>query len=174
MIKDARDSQRQKVYNWERSIIDEKLAQQLTLDECKALIQKAYDRYAPGSRFPRINGRGTTIARGSPYEISLPTWARTPSVVLHETAHALMPASYTRSGHGPEFVRMMITLWEWHTGNTYVRSAQQAKVKIAPASEVRQPVNPSKINEAITLLLSLSVQERAAVNMKVRARLLAA
>jgi len=49
-----RDSQRSKVYQWERTLP----SKELSLDECKALITKACHYY--GKAVPLVNdGRGT-------------------------------------------------------------------------------------------------------------------
>jgi len=45
--------------------------------------------------------------------ITLPHWACTKLVVLHETAHSLQRF---RPGHGPEFARFLVDLWEHYAG----------------------------------------------------------
>jgi hypothetical protein len=82
-----RDSQRSRVYSWENTIIDAPLRNRLTLSECTALVERALQCYQPGMPVPLVvdgrNGKRAwvNIVRN---KISLPIWARTPCVVLHD------------------------------------------------------------------------------------------
>ena len=77
-----RDTQRQKVYNWERTLP----SRTLTLEESKSLVAKACRRYSAAIPFI-ANGRGTRIAYAGLGRINLPRWARTDTTVLHEVAN---------------------------------------------------------------------------------------
>jgi hypothetical protein len=110
----VRDSQRSAVYRWERSLDTTMHAEQMTLEQCRDLIGKVWKRYAYG-RMPNVaDGRGTRKAYGSKSRISLPRWSRNPTVVLHETAHALVQLHLGNAvaGHGPEFARVFLGLLE--------------------------------------------------------------
>lgn len=110
-----RDTQRQKVYNWENTTFAGKHGETLTLNECTALVHKALRRYGIRSTVPVKDGRGHRWARGGSHEIELPKWARNPVVVIHEAAHAVVDFLERRhdvqvAAHGPEFVRVYVSL----------------------------------------------------------------
>ncbi len=113
-----RDSQRQKVYRWERAqwwwatgfqmattrrgssattticsaTGDQSMA--LTLDQCRALTAKLWNQYPHRTNFqspPNVmDGRGCRNARGGIGRIVLPVWARTVPIVCHEVAHSIV------------------------------------------------------------------------------------
>ena len=165
LYRTIRDQQRQKVYTWEREVweIDSKLTKKLTLEECQELVNLAYFRYRPNAlRTPRVtDGRGTRRAMAYGIsKISLPLWARSPGVVLHEVAHTLTNNS-SYAVHGPEFVRVMCDLWKWHCGVSYVSSAKKSKVRVSPANKVLAPIRirQGRVDVAIAALLRLSPHE---------------
>jgi len=89
-----RDSQRRAVYRWEMKIgaMYNSLDNQMALEDCKRLVNKVWSDYYPERFSPSvIKGREGCSATGSRSVISLPTWAMNPRVVLHETAHSLLP-----------------------------------------------------------------------------------
>jgi len=104
----ARDSQRSRVYRAEREAFDFD-GPLMSLGECVDLIHLAFARYFPGSRVPLVaDGRGRRRAGGSSSRISLPRWSRLRWVVLHETAHAVIPPR--AAWHGPEFAGCYLRL----------------------------------------------------------------
>ena len=108
-----RDSQRNAVYAWEGTVKARWPGEAMPLDECRALVARVWGDYSPGVAPPQVtDGRGTRWARGSRRRVNLPRWARTPIVVLHETAHSLSP---TGPWHGPEFATLVIELWARYT-----------------------------------------------------------
>jgi len=136
-----RDSQRGRVYSWETTIVDEALRTQLTLEECRALIAEALKRYQPAIEIPLVvdgrNGRRAWTIIGK-NKISLPVWARTPCVVLHEVSHLLTPLD--AASHGPEFVRIMCHLWKWHAGKNYTASAKKWGIQLAHPKSAPKPI----------------------------------
>ena len=111
----VRDSQRAAVYRWEKSLAGVTVhAESMTLEQCRDLIGKVWRRYAYGPMPNVADGRGTRKAYGSKSRISLPRWSRNPTVVLHETAHALVQLHLGKkvAGHGPEFARVFLGLLE--------------------------------------------------------------
>ena len=98
-----RDFQRARVYRWEAEHVFPLAADRLTLEQCRALVERAYRwREAPGSRPgwapPTVtDGRGRRHACGSRTAIKLPRWARTRAVVLHEAPTAWPMTSTGRS-----------------------------------------------------------------------------
>ena len=177
MVRSIRDQQRQKVYRWEREVWgrDSNLVKKLTLEECQKLVDLAYRRYRPNAlQTPWVtDGRGTrrALAYGS-YKISLPLWARTPGVVLHEVSHTLTNGD-SCAAHGPEFVRLMCDLWKWYCGVSYVSSAKKSKVKVASANKVLSPIKirQGKIDVAVTALLELSSHEYTKAIQRYKAKI---
>jgi len=137
----ARDNQRSKVYDWESKLPKK----ELSFEECKVLLTKACQYY--GKPIPHLaDGRGTRIAYGASYRVSLPKWARTNVVVLHEAAHSIH--SKYREGdeasHGKEFMRILIDLLAHFKVQPRVelaRSAKLAGLKIAPVAAARKRVS---------------------------------
>ena len=96
----ARDYQRQKVYNWENAQPwMNKTGGELTYEEIEVILKKL----RPKAELKR--GRYGQKASASWWgrEITIPAWATTWSVVLHEIAHCLTPGR-EEGAHGPKFV----------------------------------------------------------------------
>ena len=96
----ARDYQRQKVYNWENAQPwMNKTGGELTYEEIEVILKKL----RPKAELKR--GRDGQKASASWWgrEITIPAWATTWSVVLHEIAHCLTPGR-EKAAHGPKFV----------------------------------------------------------------------
>ena len=104
----VRDSQRSKVYRWEN-------AQDWMTK--KGGLSKGYAEYLAkaAAKYPKLlvkfpgNRRGCAWSSHSGKAISLPNWALTPGVVLHEAAHSVISRRTSRTNrgvaaHGPEFV----------------------------------------------------------------------
>lgn len=109
-----RDSQRKKVYDWE-SVGS---VPTLTLDECEALVAKAYARFGLTWQGRIADGRGRRKAGGRYQYVTLPRWGRRPDVVLHEAAHGIADqlarrASLDIAAHGPEFAYVVLQLRVW-------------------------------------------------------------
>jgi len=106
-----RDSQKSKVYGWEARLqLPDTANKKLTLKECAQMVKRVYRLYdQPAPRV--VDGRGTRNAHGSPWRVSLPRWARTGRVVLHEAAHGLTKIYCPgKAAHGPEFVAIFAEL----------------------------------------------------------------
>jgi putative metallohydrolase (TIGR04338 family) len=134
-----RDSQRSRVYAWERAIRNRDERGFNSIDEVEAFAlpiwRKERGRYglakAAPPRFKAARwGQRRAIAYDS-HEISLPRgWGRQPSVVLHELAHRLTPSD--AQAHGPRFVAVLIGLLARHAGYD-----AQRLVEVAEAMGVR-------------------------------------
>jgi hypothetical protein len=143
----ARDNQRQKVYNWERTLRNSPANKTLTLDECKNLIKKVCQRYSKA--IPYVSdGRGTSYARGGANRINLPKWARETIFVLHELAHSIQLVKGEQIGndrpawHGAEFARLFIELLAWQKiapKAELMKSARQHRIRIATAAACVKP-----------------------------------
>ena len=140
-----RDNQRGAVYSWERALRGARGDRQMTLDECRALVSRVWRSYLGAwAPMPEIkDGRGRRSACGSRWEISLPTWARTPLVVLHETAHALLDFRCASDPwHGALFASLTLELWARYAkvGKGAARAAavkqRPRRVRFAPKREL--------------------------------------
>lgn len=111
-----RDSQRQKLYNWEIRCAPE--GDHLSLDECVTLIEKVMRHYHVP--MPEVkDGRRMRRANGNAYSISLPSWARSERIVVHEAAHSVIDnyIGYDKvAGHCPEYVWLYTDALTWHFG----------------------------------------------------------
>jgi len=145
----VRDTQRQAVYNWEYRVKQRfpKQNKQLSLPECKALVRRVWNDYFPDEWPPEVrDGRGTKWARGSRHKISLPKWARTKVVVLHEIAHSLQGKT---PWHSPGFTTLLVQLWHKYAGipsNLSMKLGRspfkgKQSVRFAEAADIRQGDN---------------------------------
>lgn len=140
-----RDSQRARVYAWERACM-QKLssaciytAEFQTLDECASFAEpiwrKERGRMGMGHRdTPAIErpawGQRHAVAHED-HRITLPRWARHRWVILHEMAHLLNVKHDVRS-HGPRFVGLLIGLvarWLEYDAQQLMHLADEMGVK---------------------------------------------
>ena len=140
------DSQREAVYRWERSLPQYEEHGSMSLRECEALVARVWADYRPGRSVPTI-GDGRRTRRGLAYtwdnRMSLPRWARSPLVVLHESAHLLLPSD---EKHGPAFATLCLELWARYIDGFDKVAARKAgiaqrprRVHFATASATPQP-----------------------------------
>jgi hypothetical protein len=111
----TRDSQKQKVYDWERNVIAPLGKRSVPFDQAQAFVDGVWLAhgwlYPPQvSAMPKQATR--TLATGWRSEIRLPAY--TPDwVILHELAHALTSNENGHNdGHGADFVGVYIKLLE--------------------------------------------------------------
>jgi hypothetical protein len=174
-MKTLRDSQRAKLYAWERkAVVGYLTSPELTLDECRALVEEAYRRFGL-TLYPRViapDHGGRRYARGGASTVLLPRWARRVAVVLHEAAHGITERLAQRHGipdpaaHGPEFVRVFVSLLEaWkipttEPGLALASQARKAKLKVAaPGGWVPMPLRQYKAwREAVAKRVELQRQ----------------
>lgn len=118
----ARDSQRSKVYAWERACVAQLAhssiydAEFKTLDECAAYATPIWRKER--GRVGRARVKAPTIERPAwgqrralahfDHRITLPRWARSRWVILHELAHRLNVGK--GEGHDARFVGILIGL----------------------------------------------------------------
>lgn len=144
-----RDSQRQRVYDFEREVIGH--GDRLSLDDCAALAAEACALYLLHPVAVK-DGRGRRHACAvRDVAIKLPRWSRVPEVVLHEVAHCVVH-HYLRceygpgaAGHGPEFVRVFVDLLETVLGFNAADLADQARARglqVAEAGAITQAPAP--------------------------------
>lgn len=114
-----RDSQRRKLYRWERYFVERYLPEpeKMTLDRCERFITNVC--IAEQIDTVKVScGKGKRTATYSPmrHEINLPDWAKTHWVCLHEIAHAKMRHVGVAS-HGPEYAKFYCYLLQKHLFN---------------------------------------------------------
>lgn len=142
----VRDQQRSHVYAWERAHIADFYTIDLTLEECRTLIEKVCADYQKS--VPLVtDGRGTRRAHGNAQCINLPQWARSTPIVLHELAHCILNGkmrSGTYAGHGPEFMRLFLDLLVKYAklpARELRASATKAGLKVAPLAACPRPID---------------------------------
>lgn len=142
-MRSKRDNQRSKVYAWERKVvatfggssIDKPDFDQL--QECEAFANPIWrkERGRLGlarMRAPVIErpawGQRRALAHHD-HRVTLPRWARSKWVILHELAHRLTPDD---EAHGPRFVGVLIGLaarWLDYDANQLTAMADEAGVR---------------------------------------------
>lgn len=150
----ARDTQRARLYRWEGGIRreHEKKAEAMSLKACDTLIAEAYALFGREWRGEVRPGKDDgRFARGNAAIVTLPkTWARVPSVVLHEASHGilhLLRAEHKAWGkwppHGPQFATIMVSLWDSFDVVRAATAIEEAKpYKIQFADEPQFKVLP--------------------------------
>jgi hypothetical protein len=117
----TRDNQRSRCYAWERRAVAELAsadfyaAEFATVAECEAFAAPIWRKERgrvglAGQQAPSIErpswGQRSALAHRD-HRITLPKWARSRWVILHELAHRLTPAD---EAHGPRFVGVLMGL----------------------------------------------------------------
>lgn len=143
-----RDSQRARVYAWERAQpwwqvarrgsgyteVASSVVRPLTLAECEKYLSKVLRK--AGALPVRVrDGRGSPNAKGWTTGVQLPVFARSRPVILHEAAHVIASQRGLFVKHGPEFVRIYLDLVSRHlhvNPGALLASARGARVKVAP------------------------------------------
>lgn len=171
-----RDSQRSRVYAWERRAVSDYADRPTfdSLEECEAFMHPIWrtergrmglaKRAAPAlSR--NLWGKRNATAHGTT-EIKLPKWARSPEVILHEMAHCLTHGDR----HGPRFVGCFIGLLARHHGqdaNDLMPLADEMGVRYNVRTVGAVPVH--SLSEKLARLLPVFYME-AAVKLDVSYR----
>jgi len=120
-----RDFQRKAVYTAERALPEHDNGH-MDIHGCRAFVQKVLKSkrvfklthiktnetlYRDFCQSIEVrDGRGTRWAKGGRYFISLPKWARTKLVILHELAHSFTIRRYSNAKHGPEFCHVFLNV----------------------------------------------------------------
>ena len=121
MVRGKRDNQRSRVYAWERAAVRHLAGRAFESSEFESLAEcvdwaepiRRKERGRVGLakvRAPSIErpawGQRSALAHPD-HRITLPRWARSRWVILHELAHRLTPRD---EAHGPRFVGVLIGL----------------------------------------------------------------
>jgi hypothetical protein len=175
----ARDSQRQKVYEWGWAMA--KLApgceNMMSLEATEAYVAQVWRDYTD-SQPPRItDGRGKRLASGGMYHIALPTWARNPATILHEVSHSLVERLHTgvdHAWHGPEYARCLLELYARYLKvpkSKAIALAKQHRVKIGAAAACPRPMSQIEKNlraEVVAMRSKLKLAEAALADYRAK------
>lgn len=147
----GRDNQRSKVYAWERAIAGSEMGGAVFADlaAAQAWMQPIWrkergrvglaKRAAPSIERPHW-GQRRALAHAD-NRITLPKWARSYWVVLHEMAHRLTPHD---EAHGPRFVGVLIGLvcrWLDYDAASLMRLADERGVRYSVRSIGAVPIH---------------------------------
>jgi hypothetical protein len=145
----ARDSQRKRVYEWERATVKlfDECWPRMDIHAMRDFVHQLWLLYGEGMP-PRVqDGRGlrSSAGRGNRWRISVKPCSRTKGVVLHELAHSITDYAYPRAAwHGPEFMRNYIMLLARHhdelgmTEQDLRRTAREYRLKIEPKCKAKR------------------------------------
>lgn len=129
----ARDNQKKRVYDAEDALpsFASKAAERLlrngpkvastgnlSIEACQAYVDhitsSAWFQTRWGKRAFSVRHKVYGRATGGWNKVTLPPWARTEHIILHEMAHSLVPDSC--ADHGPEFAATLLTLVRYAMG----------------------------------------------------------
>jgi len=140
MSRSTRDVQRSRVYSWERQAVAPQHWRPCfeSLEAAQAWAQQVWRSERgrlglAGVKAPQVlrphRGQRRALAYPVAHMITLPRWARSRWVVLHELAHLLTPGE---AAHGPRFVGALIGLgarWLDLDAQALMRAADESGVK---------------------------------------------
>lgn len=173
-----RDSQRGKVYAWEREVLYPTLVLHgyayqdqgalYSLDQCEAIVTKARARYGL-SALPVGDGsfrrRGMYLNRG---RVELPRHTRHIGYVCHEATHSIVAALLYghRAAHGPEFVRVFLDVLDALVPHFPMRelrtSLRDRRIRVATTSAVPRP-RPARVAARLSAIDAAIASHRAAI-----------
>lgn len=134
----ARDTQRNKLYRWERAFaFNDKFNQEQVVALAHRICTDMGWKVMPRVKFTKTSGAHSTHLG---MELNFSKSSCTKQIVCHEVAHSLNSQelkNVRHAGHGPEFVTKYIELLVRYCdmdAAALVASARQAKLKLAPSS----------------------------------------
>lgn len=177
-----RDTQRRRVYLWERAARGASMFQELMdLDECQAMVERVWPaergRYGranvPAPELQRVHrGQRAAIAYATAHAISLPRWARNPWVLLHELAHLLADGDR----HGPRFVGVLIGLaarWMGADVDELLAQAEAGGVKVdrraigaVPTRTLADKVLPMLPGTPVEIAVQLNIEQGLGISYR--------
>jgi hypothetical protein len=109
------DYQQQRVYSWERAVVEPYDVATMSKDEIVEFVFKACSLIGIPMPFIRFN-KTMKSCRAYPglNKIDISLWGRNAATILHEIAHLADPmaAQGLEPGHGPTFVGIAMALYE--------------------------------------------------------------
>ena len=154
-----RDSQKQKVYDWDAHFRKDRL----TLAQCQTLVNRACA--AHNVRPPKVQASYGSTAYYKPMlnTITLPPWAQNSATVLHEVSHSVIDKKFSRfpvkvddapASHGPEFARVLLELLAYFgvaKVNEARKMAREHRVKISSDSKFKPVLKKTQANQVSKL-----------------------
>ena len=128
-----RDSQRSKVYDWERTTLPP--GPDAEVEETLKLVDAIVRGYALNKVSVEWGLRGLA-GRAYYSKIQLNNRGATRWVVCHEMAHVILTQKCDVAAHGPEFMRVYLDLLKRHMDISPARTG----LKVAAKAKVPQPV----------------------------------
>lgn len=140
-MKRPRDSQRQRVYDWEMEYVWSQESTKswlthtplLSMDECRALVTRVWNDHDISLPVPKVKSGIGRDASGCKERIILPEHDRFPEIVLHETTHAILDAwQIFDAWHGCSFMVLYIELLVRYANCDYnhlKKTARDCKIK---------------------------------------------
>lgn len=170
-----RDNRRQKLYDAERAAKMD--ARPMTLWECEVYAKNALawavkaglnlsSRNAVVGVVPGNRTRATCLRVCGGWRITLPPWAQTRWVVLHEVAHCLPPKE--SAAHGWEFAAGYLKLVEHFLGAESAKrlKAQFKAERVRYRPPVSRPISPERRAELVARLAACRQQPKGTVTAK--------
>ena len=166
---DLLDEQQYKVYDWERDVAANLLSGEwrrtISLEQAKDIVSAIYNDFVGSAAEPPAvtaappGGEFAGAYDTAAHAIQLRPDGRAASVVLHETAHALLRLSlpgeagyYLAPRHGAEFAALLIALWERYASDFDAEGAALLAdaygVYVFPAPPI-QPVGGAATREVV-------------------------
>jgi len=141
-----RDFQRKAVYRWEETIVKTwpGLVRRLDHKACRELVEQVWGDYAPVEKPPTLYfpSDGRLCAKATRAVLTIPPWAKTNLMVLHETAHSLLPDG---TDHSPLFASFFLVLGARYAGVPLLAAAELGfrqrprRVHFVPVAQCPQP-----------------------------------
>lgn len=151
MPREERDSQRSRLYKAD-DVLKPFAKPLLTVKDMERFVRRVWSsnrlhkKYRVGSRLPVVkDGRGRRNAGGWSGGITMPLWARSTNVALHELAHTITQRhyGYTVAAHGWQYCGVFLQLVRWFIGkeahDAFKLSMKQNKVRFT-APRQRKPI----------------------------------
>ena len=180
-----RDTQKNALYKWERAIFggshdaQNADAMQLTMDELQEAGQAVLERYGVNGTLVVEHRKANAAACYNSHRfnptISMPGWARTPAVLLHEIAHAIIARKTNDAfaNHGAEFAALVIELYKTYIDGFDSKAARKAandqrprRVVFASRSKIPQPVNRKGIAK-VKAIFAIGEERRVKGDVKI-------
>ena len=121
----------QRVYEWERDVVEPKSLNFLSREECLELAGRAALFLGIPAPSLRISKAASMPCRAIPskWQIVIAGWGRTPVTLLHEVAHlgSLKAVAKGENPHGPAFVATAIALYARFLGLDAAKLSDSAR-----------------------------------------------
>ena len=162
----VRDTQRSKLYRAE-AVLHKWKSPLPSVKDVEQFADKVFGSKRVRAAFPQAvhnwtppevkDGRGTRIARGGTFHISIPLWARNEVIVLHELAHTITRRMYpiNIAGHGWQYCATYLKLILYMIGreahDALKAEMKKTRVRFRPPRK-SVPLSPERREQMIAVL----------------------